>query len=186
MRIELCHVADMGAYINLDLYVSSKDFEKLFNLTKENGRYLMIHAQKEKSIDGSYPYSAFIEGGIYDENGEICAVNNRMFEEDYIIAINKWIDENKELWMTKIKESSSSTTKETLWRYSFSDRGNHVYGIVKSNDERSAALTVAKGYNKHGVDIRACDINVRSISFDEDGVMEVAYYYQSLRITSVQ
>lgn len=101
MKIELSHVTDLGSVVDIHMYVSTKDnnnyFEKLFGLEK-NGRYLVVHGRKEKSIDGSYPYSAFIEGTIYDGNGEVCVVSNRVFHDDDLTQINEWINEHEEEW----------------------------------------------------------------------------------------
>lgn len=81
-----------------NLYVSTKGennyFEKMFGLY--NGRYLVVHAMKHKTENG---YSAtFIEGTIYDKNGEVCIVPNRMFHEDDIIEIESWLSEHKKEW----------------------------------------------------------------------------------------
>ena len=72
-------------------------------------------------------------------------------------------------------KSSSLITKEMLYRYYFWDRGDRVIGIVKADDEESAAIAVEKWYNKHGVNVRACGIKVEPISFNEDGIMQVVY-----------
>lgn len=102
MKIELSHVTKLLNCVDIHLYVSTEDndnyFEKLLGLTKENGRYLVIHAQKEKSENDSYPYPAFVEGSIYDTNGEVCIVPNRIFHEDDIYEINNWIDEHEDEW----------------------------------------------------------------------------------------
>ena len=108
MIIKLSHVTDFYNCTDIHLYISSEDnnnyFEKMFGLSKESGRYLVIHAKKEKSSDGSYPYSAFIEGTIYDKNGEVCIVPNRVFHEDDIGEINCWVDQHENEWMNAIEK----------------------------------------------------------------------------------
>ena len=107
MKIRLSHTKDLKENgIIIFLNVSTEDngyyFEKLFGL-KENGRYLVIQAFKETSAfepeeDYEYPYSADIEGIIYDNNGEVIRVPENFFSENISDEIEKWIDENEEKW----------------------------------------------------------------------------------------
>ena len=102
MKIELSHVVNFGNIVDIHMDVSTKEnceyFEKLLGLSKESGRYLVVHGRKEKSADGSYPYAAFIEGTIYDKNGEVAIVPNRFFHDDDLTEINEWIKEHEEDW----------------------------------------------------------------------------------------
>lgn len=102
MKIELSHVTDLGSVVDIHMYVSTKEddnyFEKLLGLSKESGRYLVVHGRKEESADGSYPYMAFIEGTIYDTNGQVAIVPNRVFHDDDLTKINEWINEHEEEW----------------------------------------------------------------------------------------
>lgn len=106
MEIVLNHVTDLGNCIDIRLCMFTENennyFEKLLGLTKESGRYLVIHARKEKSVDGSYPYSAFIKGSIYDMDGEVCIVPKEIFREDDMHEINHWIDEHEKEWINAI------------------------------------------------------------------------------------
>ena len=101
MEIKLSHVTELGSSKDIHLYVSTKEdgnyFEKLLGLY--DGRYLVVHAMKNKTKNG---YSAaFIEGSIYDKNGEVCIVPNRVFHEDDMIEIEEWLTENESEWNIK-------------------------------------------------------------------------------------
>ena len=106
MKIELSHVTDFEKSTDIHLYVQTTDddnyFEKLFGLTKENGRYLVVHAMLDKKKDGSYTETPFIEGTIYDSHGEVTSVPNRMFHEDEEIEIEEWVQEHKEEWLEEL------------------------------------------------------------------------------------
>lgn len=98
MKISLSHVTDLGNEKDIHLYISTEDnshyFEKLLGL--DNGKYLVAHALKQKTDNG---YSAsFVEGSIYDKNGEVCIVPNRVFHEDDLIEIEEWLLANEKLW----------------------------------------------------------------------------------------
>ena len=105
MNITLSHVTDFASHTDVHLYVSTKEndnyFEKLFGLTEENGRYLVLHCKKEK-INGTYPLYAFVEGTIYDKDGEITSVPNRVFHDDDLFEINDWLYEHEEEWVKEI------------------------------------------------------------------------------------
>lgn len=107
MKIKLHHAENFGHFVDICLNVSTKDdgnyFEKLFHLTEENERHLVIQAKKEKSQDNTYPNPAFIEGIICDENGVVCVVPNRMFHEDDLNAIDDWIYSHEQEWVGSLE-----------------------------------------------------------------------------------
>lgn len=106
MNIKLSHVIDLGSCIDIHMYIDTKDsnnyYEKLLDLTEENGRYLVVHGKKEKTKTGFI--KAFIEGTIYDKTGEIAIVPNGLFHNDDCLKINNWIDEHESEWMTEIEK----------------------------------------------------------------------------------
>jgi len=108
MNLQISHVTDVTSHTDIHLYVSTKEegnyFENIFGVTEESGRYLVLHCLKEKSADGSYPCFAFVEGTIYDKNGEVAIVPNRMFHDDDLTAINEWLKEHEEEWIKEIEK----------------------------------------------------------------------------------
>ena len=118
MKIELSHVTDFEYATDIHLHVSTKDnddyFEKLFGLSDENGRYLVAHAMLDKMEDGSYEAAAFIEGTIYDRDGEVTKVPNRVFHDDDIDEINDWIEVHKEEWISELKKETKSNSVDSL------------------------------------------------------------------------
>lgn len=99
MKIELSHITNFTDKKDIHLNVSTEDdnnyFEKMLGLY--NGRYLVIHAMKYKTKRG---YStAFIEGTIYDKNGEVCIVPNRVFHKDELVEIENWLSEHEKEWI---------------------------------------------------------------------------------------
>lgn len=116
MKIELNNVTNLGNVVIIHMDVSTKDdherFEKLFGLTEENGRHLVIRGYKEKSEDGSYPYRAFIEGDIYDHDEKVAELYNKMFKDDDCTEIQDWIDEHEEEWRSKINVNTENGIKK--------------------------------------------------------------------------
>ena len=114
MKIELSHVVDFQEEgIDIHLYASTEDdgyyFEKKFGLTKENGKFLVIHVFKKAVFSNTkgkyeYPYPANIEGTIFDSTGEVETVPKEIFTEDIINEVNEYLKKNEEKWISLIEK----------------------------------------------------------------------------------